>query len=133
METVITLNTALPAPMDGKPPAWVHLTPAGNFRGRDGRGPFTVDADAVVAASTVPAVIDEMHATDLQGPAGGSAPARGWIVELQARADGVWGRVDWTPRRRRTGGEPRLSRREMHRRRSPATRAAGCCACCAPA
>jgi phage I-like protein len=28
---------------------------------------------------------------------GGAAPARGWIVELQAREDGIWGRVEWTP------------------------------------
>ena len=98
MDTVITLNTALPEPVDGNPPVWIHLTPAGTFRGRDGRGPFTVDAAAVAAASTgLPAVIDEMHSTDLQGPVGGAAPARGWIVEMQARVDGVWGRVDWTP------------------------------------
>jgi phage I-like protein len=41
-------------------------------------------------------VLDENHATDLAAPRGEAAPARGWIVELQARADGIWGRVDWT-------------------------------------
>src|SRR5690606_6682234 len=39
---------------------------------------------------------DENHATDLAAPRGEPAPARGWIVELQQRADGVWGRVEWT-------------------------------------
>ena len=24
------------------------------------------------------------------------APARGWIVELQGRQDGIWGKVEWT-------------------------------------
>ncbi len=98
MSEIITFNTALPPPLDGKAPAWVQLTPAGTFRGRDGRGPFVVDPAQVAAAiADLPAVIDEMHSTDLKGPLGGEAPARGWIVELQARADGVWGRVDWTP------------------------------------
>ena len=99
METVIILNAALPLPVDGRAPEFVQLTPAGRFNGRDGRGPFVVDPAAVVAAAqgTLPLVIDEMHATDLQGPSGGAAPARGWITELQAREDGVWGRVDWTP------------------------------------
>ena len=96
MDTIITLNTALPAPIDGAPPAWIQLTPAGVFRGRDGRGPYSVDAPAVVADSTVPFLIDENHATDLAQTSGAGSPARGWVVELQARDDGVWGRVDWT-------------------------------------
>ena len=29
-------------------------------------------------------------------PRGEAAPARGWIKELQARQDGIWGRVEWT-------------------------------------
>lgn len=53
-----------------------------------------------MAASLVQAkgklVLDENHATDLIAPKGGEAPARGWIVDLQARADGIWGRVKWT-------------------------------------
>lgn len=40
--------------------------------------------------------IDENHATDLAAPLGHPAPARGWIVEMQAREDGIWGRVEWT-------------------------------------
>ncbi|MGY6517055.1 phage protease, partial [Vibrio parahaemolyticus] len=30
-----------------------------------------------------------------------SAPARGWIVALQARRDGIWGKVEWTPEGRK--------------------------------
>jgi phage I-like protein len=93
------LFAALPAPGDGAAPEFVHLVPAGSIRTRDGRGPYRLDdAEAVIAASMAdaPLPIDENHAIDLAAPAGGPSPARGWIVELQARADGVWGRVEWS-------------------------------------
>lgn len=81
-------------------PEWVHLLPAGEIRTSDGRGPYRVaDAGALIAASRdyddrLP--IDENHATDLAAPRGEPAPARGWIVELEERPDGIWGRVEWT-------------------------------------
>lgn len=91
----------LPAPVEGAAPDWVHLLPAsGAVDTYDGRGPYHLgDIPAVIAASLsdprgLP--IDENHATDLAAPEGREAPARGWIVELQARADGIWGRVEWT-------------------------------------
>lgn len=82
-------------------PEWVHLIPAGTFNGVDGRGPYALkDPEAVIAASMAndahPA-IDENHAIDLAATTGQPSPARGYIVEMQARADGIWGRVDWTP------------------------------------
>ena len=86
-------------------PEWVHLTPAGTFTGYDGRGPFSVgDANAVIARSMPDGrklPIDENHAIDLQGAKGGSSPARGWIVALQNRDDGIWGKVEWTAEGRR--------------------------------
>lgn len=79
---------------------WLHLVPAGTFTGADGRGPYMVqDATAVIAASMANGhklPIDENHAIDLVGTKGGASPARGWIVELEARGDGIWGRVEWT-------------------------------------
>ncbi|WP_241525726.1 phage protease [Pseudophaeobacter leonis] len=33
---------------------------------------------------------------DLAAKDGRPAPARGWIVAMQARQDGIWGRVEWT-------------------------------------
>lgn len=83
-------------------PELVHLLPAGVIRTRDGRGPFRLADAAAVIARSLPAggaslPIDENHSIDLATPKGGPSPARGWIVELQARADGVWGRVEWTP------------------------------------
>ncbi len=86
---------AAPAPM------WVHLLPAGNIRTTDGRGPYRLsDAQSVVVTSmrVGKLVIDENHSTDLAVPEGRPAPACGWIVELQGRHDGIWGRVEWTRR-----------------------------------
>lgn len=94
----VACHAALPA--SGDATDWVQLLPAGTFRGADGRGPYRVpDAEALIAASLAdgPLVIDEAHATDLAAPKGGAAPAQGWIVALEARQDGIWGRVEWTP------------------------------------
>lgn len=86
-------------------PEWIHLIPAGEIRTNDGRGPYRVnDMTALMAASLKAGdklVLDSVHATDLAAPRGEDAPARGWIVELQARADGIWGRVEWTATGRR--------------------------------
>jgi hypothetical protein len=41
-------------------------------------------------------VVDENHSTDLAVPKGEPAAARGWIVALEPRADGVWSQVEWT-------------------------------------
>lgn len=80
-------------------PEWVHLVPSGTFSGQDGRGPYRLSEPAAVIAASMAAgklPIDENHATDLAAPRGEPAPARGWIVEMQGRADGLWGRVEWT-------------------------------------
>lgn len=91
---------ALPsaAPEDGS--EWIHLLPGGGkVETQDKRGPYSVPSyDAIVTAfnqAQQPLVVDECHATDLAAPLGGSAPARGWIVALEARQDGIWGRVEW--------------------------------------
>ena len=79
---------------------WLHLVPAGEFSGADGRGPYVLeDAGAVISRSmaTGKLVLDECHSTDLAAPQGRPAPARGWIVEMESRPDGIWGRVEWTP------------------------------------
>jgi phage I-like protein len=95
------LHLALNAGADGGVPDWVHLLPAGMVRTVDGRGPYRVrDAAKLIAESLQGGggklAIDENHATDLAAPKGGPSPARGWIVELEQRDDGVWGRVEWT-------------------------------------
>jgi len=82
-------------------PEWLHLLPLGEFSGVDGRGPYrNADADKLIAQFQQEGrklAVDENHSTDLAAKHGLSTPARGWIVELQKRNDGIWGRVEWTP------------------------------------
>ena len=94
----IALMSAMPLPEVAGVPDWIHLLPAGpEVRTADGRGPYRVPSlQAVIAASGGKLPIDENHSIDLAAPRGESSPARGHIVELQARDDGLWGRVEWT-------------------------------------
>jgi len=87
---------ALPA---GPAPEWVHLIPAGTFSGRDDRGPYRANPQSVIAAFAawgMPVAIDYEHQGINAADNGQPAPAAGWIKELQARDDGLWGKVDWT-------------------------------------
>ena len=110
MKGSTALCSAIALPDAAEAPEWLHLLPAGEAHTVDGRGPFRVaDPAALIAASLQAAggklPLCENHATDLAGPKGGAAPARGWIVELQDRGagaeGGIWGRVDWTDAGRR--------------------------------
>lgn len=93
-----TLIVSLHASTAGAP-EWIHVIPAGTFTGADGRGPFEADAAKIVerfAAEGRRLPIDENHAIDLAGKEGRPSPARGWIVALEARDNGVWAKVEWT-------------------------------------
>lgn len=103
MKTGIALCAALALPEPGQAAGkatWIHVLPAGEITTLDGRGPYRVaDAAALIRDSMrgdkrLP--LDENHATDLAAPKGAPAPARGWIVALQSRVDGIWGQVEWT-------------------------------------
>ncbi len=100
MDTV-TLHSALPEVAAGAPPPeWLHLVPAGTVRGIDGRGPYTLAAPASVITASMAGgkiAIDENHAIDHAKKSGIPSPARGWVDRMEARADGVWGHVEWTP------------------------------------
>lgn len=85
----------------GGPPEWVHLVPAGSFSGRDGRGPYRLDADAVIArfhGGGVDLPVDYEHQMLSAAEKAGPVPAAGWITDLEERPDGLWGRVRWTER-----------------------------------
>lgn len=90
-------------PMDGERRQWVHLSPVGTFATKDGRGPYQVDDAAnVIRVSFQSANVDKLpidynHAIDIAAPRGEGSPAAGWISRMEARADGIWGLVEWTP------------------------------------
>jgi len=90
-------------PMDGERRQWVHLSPGGKIVTKDGRGPYQLDdAEAVIRVSFHSANVDKLpidynHAIDLAAPRGEGSPAAGWISRMEARADGIWGHVEWTP------------------------------------
>lgn len=82
-------------------PGWVELIPAGEFSGRDGRGPYTLDAEAVQTAFAswgMPLVIDYEHQAFNAAENGQPAPAAGWINALDVRDGALWGQVEWTER-----------------------------------
>lgn len=78
-------------------PTWIKVTPRGKFTARDGRN-FDVDPETLVArfrADGIKVAVDIDHATVRKAQSGDAAPAVGWIEELEARADGLYGRVEW--------------------------------------
>jgi phage I-like protein len=115
MKTIVSsLHFAIPA--TGEAPEWVHLIPAGTFSGVDGRGPYRIeDAGDIIqtsmAAGKLP--IDENHAVDKAAPEGLPSPARGWIIAMESRASGIWGKVEWT------GSGAELMRDKAYRGISP--------------
>lgn len=105
MKTQLALNTDLSdAVSDGKAPEWVELIPPGpNVTGRDGRQwLFDEQAGTLVQSSfhgrAIDLPIDWEHATQHRASKGESAPAAGWIKQLELRNGALWGLVDWTPR-----------------------------------
>lgn len=100
MKTALSLHNTLAVVETNETtiPEWVQLLPAGTFTGDDGRGPFVVEnAEQIIAASFMhqsKLPLDENHSTDI-AQRGEPSPACGWIVEMQSRSDGIWGRVEW--------------------------------------
>lgn len=95
--TTGTTDTTAPADHSGE--QWVHLVPAGTTTGRDGRGPYQLDAQAVTAAfaqhgADLP--VDYEHQSLGAVAKSGPVPAAGWVTAVESRADGLWGRVAWT-------------------------------------
>lgn len=99
----VTTQSALPDVVEGVAPEWVHLAVMGAVYGVDGRGPWKIEnarhvQDIIAASKKNPLIpVDVNHATHVKSSQGEETPARGWIVDFEARSDGIWGRVDWTP------------------------------------
>ncbi|MDM9647744.1 phage protease [Rhizobium sp. S163] len=95
--TAIDVFAAEPNATTQAGPAWIKLTPRGAFTSRDGRD-FIVEPEVLVErfnADKVSVPLDLDHATVKKAMFGEAAPAVAWIEELQARADGLYGRVAW--------------------------------------
>lgn len=101
----VALGAGVPIALtaSGEPPEWIMLVPAGAggvISTVDSRGPYRAANLQQLAQASLRAgdrlPLDENHATDLAAPNGGPSPARGWVTEVQARADGLWGRVEWS-------------------------------------
>lgn len=78
------------------PPEWIQLTPRGDITTRDGRR-VTFDPERLAQTfmqGGVDLPIDFEHETEFTATLG-ARPARGWIVELSARPEGLFGRVQW--------------------------------------
>lgn len=99
---IAALTVALAA---DAPSGWVQLIPAGTFDARDGRGPWTAGGrpqlDAILTATKAwlrgtQMPIDYDHQTLRAAENGKPAPAAGWVKDLEARDDGLWGLVEWT-------------------------------------
>lgn len=78
-------------------PEWIKLTPRGKFTARDGRV-FDVDPELLAARFVQDGVdlpVDVDHATVKKAMFGEAAPAVGWVSKLEARADGLYGKVEW--------------------------------------
>jgi phage I-like protein len=78
-------------------PEWIMVAPRGKFTARDGRQ-FDVDPELLAARFVQDGIdlpVDVDHATVKKAMFGDNAPAVGWISKLEARATGLFGKVEW--------------------------------------
>ncbi|MFD2033079.1 phage protease [Ancylobacter dichloromethanicus] len=81
----------------GAAPAWIKVTPAGRVTTRDGRS-YAFDPAALVARFTSDAIsipVDLDHSVPRKAMFGEAGTVVGWAPELEARADGLYARIDW--------------------------------------
>lgn len=85
-------------------PEWIELVPGGAIAGADGRAFVNDRPQDFIALSTKLQRIKGAWAIDFDHQlqlavsenVGGTAPAAGWIVELENRNGAIWGKVEWT-------------------------------------
>lgn len=86
-------------PADGTVPDWVELIPAGpEIIGQDGRRWLHDRPQDVVSNSRIgrDLPLDWEHSTEVKAPKGEKADAAAWIVDLEVRANALWGKLEWT-------------------------------------
>ena len=101
-------STAVANSLETNPPEWIQLTPFGEFRHRQGLQ--RVDRAAAEAMTAhfksfwsrlgrafggLPFYVGHPDVQELAGPQP-DPKARGWIMDLEARADGLYAQVRWT-------------------------------------
>jgi phage I-like protein len=91
----------IPVLAGGEVPKSVHLLPLGDVIARDGRRWKLSDAASVVAATKAyangaPVAVDYDHQLINAKDNGRPAPAAGWMMDFDVRADGIWASVGWT-------------------------------------
>jgi sulfur carrier protein ThiS len=90
--------TAAQAGQAATPPEWIQLTPRGAVTARDGR-PFVFDPEtlaATFAEGGLKIPVDFEHESEFTVTLG-AKPARAWIEVVEARPEGLFGKVDWLP------------------------------------
>jgi len=96
------LITAIAAAGASKAPEWIECIPAGEFTGRDGRGPYTLEDPKGVIEATLAQdmageiVVDYDHASDFAAPEGRPSPAAGWMRKFKVVNGAIWAKVEWT-------------------------------------
>jgi phage I-like protein len=88
-------------PLDsGSGDGWYHLLQAGEFSGRDGRGPYLNDQPASILSAFaqwgMPLCIDYHHQSENAEAQTGLVPAAGWGKEMEVREGSIWCRIEWT-------------------------------------
>lgn len=95
-------------------PEYIQILPAGAIMPNDGRGPWSLDNPQEVIEATrsrlggLDLMVDYNHQSEHSARNGRPAPAAGWISELEARPEGIFGKVKWTER-----GESAVKSREF--------------------
>lgn len=85
---------------EGEAPEWIEIIPAGpEIVCRDKRKYKNLAPQNIVKAfkendALLP--VDYEHSSEVRAPEGLSAPAVGWVVEMDVREGAVWAKIDWT-------------------------------------
>lgn len=89
---------------DGAAPEYIQILPTGSITPNDGRKPWSMDDPQAVIEATRQALgglellVDYNHQSEHAARNGKPAPAAGWITALEARPQGIFGKVKWTER-----------------------------------
>lgn len=96
-DTGVFVVDVLSAATAGQEPEWIQIAPRGRHTARDGRS-FDFNPEALAArfvTDKVDIVVDLDHATAKKAMLGEAAPAHGWIKTVEARPEGLFGKVEW--------------------------------------